>query len=137
MAFVLSTVMDAIAAELIADLPAGTRAYGYPIPDPVPPCAIVGYPTKLDYDFTFHAPATTGKVEATFPVWFVVGRVLDKAARDALSAVITGAPGVKESLDGNLAGAVDFCEVVDCQVETLTISAVDYLAARFDVEVVG
>ncbi len=129
--------MDAIAAEMVTDMVAGTRTYGYPVPDPVPPCAIVGYPTKLDYDYTFHANATTGTVEATFPVWFVVARVLDKGARDALSAVITGAPGVKESLDGNLAGAVQICTVVDCQVEPITISDVEYLAARFDVQVVA
>lgn len=136
MSFDLSAIMDAIAAELIAD-GVTARAYGYPIPNPTPPCAIVGYPTKLDYDFTFHALGTTGKIEALFPVWFVVGRVLDKAARDALSAVITGAPGIKESLDGNLAGAVDTANVMDCQVETLTIADVDYLAARFDLEVIG
>ena len=136
MAFVLSTVMDAIAAELIAD-GVTARASGYPISNPTPPCAIVGYPTKLDFDFTFHALGTTGKVDATFPVWFVVGRVIDKAARDALSAVITGASGIKESLDGNLAASVDFCNVVDCQVQALTIADVEYLAARFDVRVVG
>lgn len=128
--------MDAIAAELIAD-GVTTRAFGYPIPNPTPPCAIVGYPTKLDFDMTFHALGTTGKVHATFPVWLVVGRVVDKAARDALSAVLTGATGIKESLDGNLAASVDICNVVDCQVQALTIADVEYLAARFDVEIVG
>lgn len=137
MSFALNTIMDAIAAEIVADLPAGTRASAYPIPNPTPPQVIVGYPTRLDYDMTFHAGATTGKIEATFPVWYVVGQVLDKAARDALSAVITGAPGIKESLDGNLAGAVDYCTVKDCQVAQITIADVRYLAARFDVEVVA
>lgn len=135
MAFVLATVMDAIAAEMSTDMVAGTRTYAFPVSNPTPPCAIVGYPTKLDYDLTFHASGTTGKIAATFPVWFVVGKVLDKAARDRLSAVITGAPGIKESLDGNLASTVDICSVIDCVIETLTISDVDYLAARFDVEV--
>lgn len=136
MSFVLSTVIDAIAAELIAD-GVTTRASGYPISNPTPPCAIVGYPTKLDFDMTFHALGTTGKVDATFPVWFVVGKVMDKGARDALSAVITGAPGIKESLDGNLAGSVDICNVDDAQVQALTIADVEYLAVRFDVRVVA
>lgn len=136
MAFVLSTVMDAIAAELIAD-GVTARAHAYPIPNPIPPCAIVGYPTKLDYDFTFHALGTAGKIEALFPIWFVVGRVLDKDARDKLSAVITGATGIKESLDGNLGLTVDTADVIDCQVETISIAGEDYLTARFELEVIG
>lgn len=136
MSFNLATVMDAIAAELIAD-GVTARASAYPIPNPTPPCAIVGYPTKIDYDMTAHANATTGKLEFEFPVWFLVGRVLDKDARDRLSAVITGAPGIKEALDGNLGGTVDFSTVTDCQVETLTIGDVDYLAARFTLEGAG
>lgn len=133
----LSTIMDAIAAEMATDMVAGTRVHGWPDPNPTTPCALVGYPTQLDYDFTFHANATTGKITAVFPVWFVVGKQLDKQARDALSAVITGAPGIKESLDGNLAGAVDFATVVDCTVGPYTIAGVDYLAARFDLKVVA
>lgn len=137
MSFALGTIMDAIAAEMVTDMVAGTRTYATPVPNPVPPCAIVGYPSKLDYDLTFHAGGTTGKVEATFPVWFVVGRVVDKDARDKLSAVITGAPGVKESLDGNLGGTVDYCNVRDFQVESLMIGETEYLAGRFDCEVVA
>lgn len=135
MAFVLSTVMDALAQELIND-GVTARAFGYPLPNPTPPCAIVGYPTKLDFDLTFHALGTTGKVKLAIPVWFVVGKVLDKSARDALSAVLTGALGIKESLDGNLAGHVDYANVIDCLVEVLTISGVEYLTAKFEVEVV-
>lgn len=96
---------------------------------------IVGYPTTLDYDLTFHAGGTTGKISAVFPVWYVVGKVIDKDARDKLSAVITGAPGIKESLDGNLAGAVDIANVKDVKVEELPIGEVPYLAARFELEV--
>ena len=137
MAFALSTIMDAIAAEMATDMVAGTRTYGYPIGDPQAPCAVVGYPTRLEYDLTFHALATTGKITATFPVTFIVGRVLDKDARDKLSAVITGAPGIKESLDGNLAGTVDTCRTMDCTVQELTIGDVPYLAARFELEVIA
>jgi|SRR6185312_3800760 len=137
MAFVLSTVMDAIAAELVADVGATFRVSAYPIPNPTPPHAIVGYPTKFDYDYTFHALATTGVIEATFPIWYVVGRVLDKTSRDALSAVITGAPGIAEALGGTLGGTVHSANVSDMQVETVTIADVDYLAARFDLDVVG
>lgn len=137
MSFALGTIMDAIAAEMATDMVAGTRTYAFPTPNPIPPCAIVGYPTKLDYDFTFHAIGSTGTIEATFPIWYVVARVLDTDARAKLSAVITGAPGVAESLGGNLGGAVQTANVSDCQVETITIGDVEYLSARFDLDVVA
>ena len=137
MSFVLSTVMDAIAAELVTDIGATFRVSAYPVGSPNPPQAIVGYPSKLDYDYTFHALGSTGKISATFPIWYVVGQVLDKTSRDALSAVLTGAPGIAESLGGTLGGTVDVANVSDCQVETVTIGDVDYLSARFDLEVVG
>ena len=138
MAFVLSTVMDAIAAELTADVGATFRAYGWPISGPTPPCAIVPYPTELEYDVTFHALGTTGKIRAVFPVRFVVGRVIDKATRDAISTLVTGSPGIPESLGGNLAGAVDTVRVTSApRFEVETIAGVDYQAVIFDVEVIG
>ena len=138
MSFVLSTVMDAIAAEVATDLPAGTRVYAYPVPAPVPPCLIVGYPTSLEYDLTFHATGTTGKIRAVFPVRFVVPRVLDKSARDAISAVVTGSPGIPESLGGNLAGAVDSCNVGSVpRFDSENVAGIDYEVVVFDVEVIA
>ncbi len=138
MSFVLSTVMDAIAANVAANLPAGTRTYSYPVPAPVPPCLIVGYPSELKYDVTFHAIGTTGKIHATFPVRFVVPRVLDKAARDAISAVVTGNPGIPESLGGTLGGVVDTCNVGTIpRFESETVAGIEYEVVIFDVEVVA
>lgn len=129
--------MDGIAAYAVSQ-GVTTRAYGYPIPDPTPPCLIVGYPTKLDFDFTFHAAGTAGVVEATFPLWFVVGLVVDKSSRDALSAIITGATGIKNLLDGSMGGTfLQTARVVDCKIQTTTIAATEYLAALFDLDVIA
>jgi len=138
MAFVLSTVMDAIATELTTDIGATFRVSAYPIPDPTPPQVIVGLPTEFEYDYTFHGVGTTGKVRAVLPIRFVVPRVLDHASRDAVSAILTGAPGIAESLGGNLAGAVDTANVNSVpRFESETIAGVDYLVIVFDLEVIG
>lgn len=137
MSFVLSTCMDGIAAYAVT---AGvtTRAYGYPISDPTPPCLIVDWPTQLDFDLTAHALGTVGKVTAVFPLQFVVGKVIDKSARDALSAIVSGAVGIKNLLDGSMGGTfLDTARVMNCKIGPVTISSVDYLAAVFDLEVIA
>jgi len=137
MAFVLSTVMDAIAAELTTDI-SGIRVAGYPIANPTPPYAIVGYPTEFQYDYTAHAIGTTGKIRAVFPVRYVVGRVIEKATRDAISALVTGSPGIPESLGGSLGSVVDTANVGDApRFEVENIAGVDYQAVVFDLEVIG
>ncbi len=138
MAFALNTIMTAIATEAAADLPAGTRVYAYPVPDPIPPCLIVGYPSELQYDYTAHAAGTTGKIRAVFPIRFVVPRVLDRTALDTLSAVVTGNPGIPESLGGTLAGSVDICNVSSvARFESESITGVDYEVVIFECEVIA
>lgn len=137
MSFVLSTVMDGIATYVVS---AGvtTRAYGYPISDPTPPCLFVDWPTRLDFDLTFHANGTTGKVAAIFPLQFLVGKVVDKAARDALSAIISGATGIKNLLDGSMGGTfLDTATVINCKIGPVQVGSVDYLAATFELEVIA
>jgi hypothetical protein len=126
----VSSVMDAIAARIVA---AGvtTRAYAWPTGSIQPPCAIVGYPEELEFDATFGR----GSDRAVFPVWMVCGNVSDRSARDVLSGYITGGTGIKDALDGTLGGAVQTARVTDCQVEKLPIGAVEYIAAKFMIEV--
>ncbi len=137
--FALSAIMDAIAATIrtagVADI-----VYPYPASSFQPPCAIVNYPPSggIKFDMTFKR----GADEATFPVMFVVGSVNDLAARDALSAIIDGAVSIKASLEAStaaLAAVVSTVRVTDCSVEFLTMppemGSVEFLAARFDVEV--
>lgn len=137
MAFDLSATMDGIAAYAVTQ-GVTTRAYGWPTPTVTPPCMLVGYPTKLDFDMTFHAAGTVGFIEATFPLWFVVGLVIEKSSRDSLSAIISGATGIGNLLDGAMGGTfLSTARVVDVKLETLMIGAVEYLAARFDLDVIA
>jgi len=133
MAFDLSTIMDGLATASGV-----TRAFGYPKPDIDPPCVTVEYPTQFRYDYTFHATATLGKIEAVFPVRYYVGLVVDKASRDALNPLISGAASLKLVLDSGVAG-YDITNISDCVIEERTVGAAGqiYLTARFDVTVVG
>ena len=126
----VSLVMQAIADELVS---AGVveNAYGWPVKQARPVCAIVGYPDALEFDATFGR----GSDKATFPVYIVCGAVHDQSTRDVISGYITGATGVKDALDGDLSGAVQTARVTDCTIDTLTLAGVEYLAARFLIEV--
>ena len=128
----LSNIMDGLAAKVIAaDITAGTPYNVYPFPplSITVPCAIVGYPTAIDFDTTFQRGSDTVDI----PVWFVVGRSTTKAARDKLSSILTGVGSIKTALDGP--STFGDIRVVDAAVETITIGLVDYLSARFDCEV--
>lgn len=130
--FDLATVMDAIAAKLIAD-GVTTNAYGYPTAQMTVPCAVVGWPTNINFDMTFKRGADT----IEFPIFFLVGGMLEKNARNGLSKVITGAIGIKKSLDSNLSGAISSGHVKDCVVETFTMAdGTEYLAAKFTFEAI-
>jgi hypothetical protein len=128
----MAGTMDALAAKVPTT--AAYRVFAWPVEDVTPPCVVVGYPTSIDFDLTMDR----GSDMAVFPVWYVVGKVAGKQARDALSAIITGAAGIKNALDGPLTVGSSTADVrvTDCTPETITVAAVPYLAARFDCEVI-
>jgi hypothetical protein len=93
----LGPIMDAIAAKVPAE--ATQRVHAFPVAEVNPPCAVVGYPDEpISFDATFQR----GSDRATIPVYFVVGKVVERTARDALSAILAGAVGMKEAIDGPL-----------------------------------
>lgn len=126
----ISTVMDAIATA-ITEAELAPRAYGWPVESASVPCAVVGYPTDLDFDMTFQ----DGSDRAVFPIYFLVGKGTDASARDALSAVIAGATNIKNTLDGDVGGTVQTARVTDCRVEEVSVASVPYLSATFMIEV--
>lgn len=126
----MSAVMDAI-AERLTENNVSPRVYAWPEGSISAPCAVVGYPTELDFDMTFKR----GGDRAVFPVYLLVGNAVTRAARDALSGIIAGATGVKDAIDGNLGGAVQSARVTNCRIEEVAVGGVAYLAARFDTEV--
>lgn len=128
---VLADVMDGIASTLEGAL-TGCRVYAWPTESPAAPCAIVGYPTTTEFDATFD----DGSDRVEFPIWLLVGKVADRTARDRLSALISGdASTIKGALDGDLGGAVQTSRVTDLSIEAVPVGGVDYLAARFTIEV--
>lgn len=93
----LGALMDAIAAKVPAE--ATGRAFGYPVESATPPCAIVAYPDEpIQFDATF----ARGSDRLSIPLYIVLGRGPERTTRDALSAVLTGAAGIKDALDGVL-----------------------------------
>ena len=154
----LAAVMDALASG--ATSAAGLeRGYGWPVDTVSPPAVVVGYPEEFEYDQTFGN--TTDR--ATFPVWVVVGRVSTRAARDAIGSFVPGGGGglvtesgdtlltedgdtligeaessaIKAHLDGNLGGKCDSANVARSAIEAVVIGGIDFLAARYDVDVIG
>jgi hypothetical protein len=126
----LGQIMQAVADELVS-ASVVANAYGYPAKSITPPCAIVGYPEEIEFDMTFQ----DGSHKLDLPVWIFVGTVHDRSARDRMSDLISGVSGVKEALDGTLTAAVQTCRVVDCRIEMITIAGVDYLSAKFSLEI--
>lgn len=122
MAGTLAQVMDGLAT-----LATGT-AYAYPAESPDVPCYVVGYPEDVDLDLTPNRP------RFTLPVWYIVGRGSGTAARDALSAALTGAQSFKTAVDG--AQSWGDAWVGRAEVTSLTVAGVPYLALKLTVEVV-
>lgn len=130
----LSRVMDGLAAlittEAIVD-----NVYAWPSPSVSVPCAVVGYPTRIEFDLTFQGGAAT-QTHNTYeiPVWFLVAEASTVAARDALSNILNDAASIKDALDGSQTfGTV---RVTDAAVEQVTVNAVTYVGVRFDTEVI-
>jgi len=96
----------------------------------------VGYP-DMDYDAAMGRGADRG----SFPVHVVVGRVSDRAARDALVPYMAGAgaASVVAAIDADptLGGAADTARVVSAVGVNLDIGGIGYVAATFTIDVVG
>lgn len=133
---IVSDVMDDVARRL--DLIEGLRTYGFP-PDKVDvPAAVVSYPDQYTYDGTYRR----GADRMTLPVVAVVGRASDRAARDLLSAYVDGdGPAsfkrVLESDDLPAYTAFHSLRVTEVEFDVVTIGGVDFVAALFDLDILG
>ena len=131
MALDLAAVMDAIGVRLATI--AGLRVLDYPADQANPPQAIVSLPETVEYDSVMGR----GADRVVIPITVLVGRVSDRAARDALAGYVsgTGPQSVKAAVDGDLGGTAMTARVTEARVSVVTIQAVDYLGATFDAEV--
>jgi len=130
----LNAVMDAIGARLLGVT--GLRVYDYAADAASPPAAIVALPDVVEYDIAGARAAD----RVVIPVTVLVGKVSDRAARDQLAQYVsgTGASSVKTAIEGgtgDLGGAAHTVRVTDARIDVVTIGAIDYLGASFNVEV--
>ena len=133
---ILSDVMDDVARRL--DMIQGLRTYAFP-PDKIePPAAVVSYPDEYTFDGTYSRGADT----LLLPVVVVVGRASDRAARDLISVYVDGdGPSsfkrVLESKDLPAYTAFDSVRVKKAEFDVVRIAGVDYIAALFDLDIIG
>lgn len=128
----LADLMDELATALgTLD---GLRVFPYYADRVTPPAAVVGWP-ELDYDTTM----ARGADRLTLPIYVMVGKVDARSSRDALAGYLDGAaPGsVKAALDGGTYTACDSVRVLSATVQALTVAGVEYLAAEFQVDIMG
>ena len=133
---ILSDVMDEVAARLetIKDL----RTYGFSPDSITPPAVVVTYPDSYTYDGTYQR----GMDRMVLQLVAVVGRASDRSSRDLLSIYVDGdGPSsfkrVLESKDLPAYTAFHSLRVTGAEFDVVTIAGVDYVAALFDLDIVG
>lgn len=127
----LAATMDALAEALIQGN-VTSRAYAWPVESVNAPCAVVGYPTEpIDFSVTFQR----GSDRVIIPIYFLVGRTSDRTARNQISEIVGGSADIVNAIDGDLGGLVQTATVLDCDIQTMTIAATDYIAAVFRIEI--
>jgi hypothetical protein len=119
----LSTVMDSL-ADQIAAADITQRVYAWPVESVTVPCAVVSYPTDIEFDQAF----TRGSDKLLIPVYFLIGKVADRNSRDSLSEIITGMKVLDEDED-------TATRVTNARIEEVTVNNIAYLAAIFDCEI--
>lgn len=130
---ILADVMEEIATRL--ETIDGLRAFGYPPDTLTPPAAVVSYPETYTFDDAY----ARGADRATVPIVVVVGRVSDRASRDAISAYLDGAGtrSLKQVLETGTYTAFDSLRLMSAEFDVVSIGGTDYLAATIDVDIVG
>lgn len=111
----------------------GLRVYDFLAQTIAPPAAVVGSPT-VTYDLTMGRGSDTAHI----PIWIVGAALPDRLALAAL-APWTDGTAVKAAVedDPTLGGEAKTVRVVGAEIQPVNFNQVDYLAARFDVEVLG
>lgn len=129
----IGAVMQEIADQLdtIPDL----RVHAYPVKKVLPPAAVVAYPTDVTFDATYGRGMDTMTLNVV--VW--VANLVDRAARDAVSAHLsgTGTSSVKEVLESGTYTSLDVLRVASADLDVYQMNATDYLVAVFELEISG
>lgn len=129
-------VMDEIAVRLRVAPSLAGRTFAYPpAAPPLPPAAIVAWPTDMVFDATYGRGVDT----LTGVVVVALGRPIDRSTRDTAGPYLAGSgpESVKQLLEGSDYVACDSIRVAGWSVDTYPIGAVEYLAAVFELEITG
>ena len=129
----LGDVMDAVATQL--DTITGLRCFAYPPDSITPPAAIVSYPEEVLFDATYDR----GADQLTLPVIVAVGKVHDRGTRDLVESYAggSGASSIKAVLEAGTYTAFDTVRVARAEFDVVRIGGTDYLAALFDLDIMG
>lgn len=136
MALSLASVRDGIKTRL--ETITGLRAHDT-VPDVINiPCAIVGYPERIEYDAAFGR----GRDRMIVPVRVYATRANDRTGQDKLDGYLagTGAGSVKSAIEGDvtLGGASSSCRVTEARgYGAYMIGQVDYLGVEFLLDIIG
>jgi hypothetical protein len=130
---IVADVMDELATALRTI--AGLRVFAWPPGGVTPPAAIVGYPDSGVFDEVYRRGADSLQI----PIAVIVGRPTDRCTRDALSGYASGSgtSAIKQVVDTATYTTCDEVRVASWETDTITIGSIDYLAAVFDVAIIG
>lgn len=131
----LGATMDALATAM-RTVPGVLRVHAWPVEDGVPGDAFVGYPRDPgEMGITF----TRGADHAVFPVVVICGLLWDRATRDRASLLVRNAGAdVMAAVDGDLGGTVQSADCRSFSIEPYKgRDTLDYLAVRFDVDIIA
>lgn len=103
------------------------RSYDYPAESVQVPCSVIGYP-ELDQNVIF----TSGKLQNTYPVYVLVGKASERAARDLISTYLHDIPPLLNAVTG---GGIDYVNVDTAQLREVRVADGSYLAAVFSCSV--
>lgn len=124
--------MKAIAAQV--DTIAGLRVFDHPVDTINPPTALVALP-RINFDGAYGR----GMDRWELPLMLMTGKVVDRAARDAMGPYVSGsgAKSIKQVVEAGTYTAFHTVRVTGCEFDVVTFGAVDYLAATFTLDIAG
>lgn len=108
-----------------------SNVYAFPPPGVTAPAIVVGYPEEIDLQAAFGRGANAFQI----PVWFAVSdQGVTADGRDALSAVLGSGTVIANVLSASAAWGDTSCAAA--RIAKTEIGGIEYLAVRFDVDVV-
>jgi hypothetical protein len=128
----LDAVMQEVADRL--DTITGLRVDGYPAGSVTPPAAVLSYP-EVTYDETMRR----GMDRYVLPVWVLVGKVSDRAARATIAPYLDGGgpKSVKTVLEADPYDSLDSVRVQRADPDVVSVGGVEYLAYQFTLDIAG